>query len=136
MSTLKKPVATGRVETATDPGGALCAALVVALKEVKAVEPVVIDVRGKTSFTDYMLVVGGNSARHLATLRDATLECARARGVRPLGVEGDGGDAEWVLIDLIDCVVHLMRPATRAFYDLERLWSVGSAVSALNSLSD
>jgi len=136
VSTSKQPVATGRVETAADPGGALCAALVVALEAVQAVEPVVIDVRGKTSFTDYMLVAGGNSDRHLATLRDATLECARARGVRPLGVEGDGGDSEWVLIDLVDCVVHLMRPATRAFYDLERLWSVGSAASALDPPSD
>ncbi len=136
MSTSKQPVVTGGVETVADPGGALCAALVVALEEVKAVKTVVIDVRDKTSFTDYMLVAGGNSARHLATLRDATLECARARGVRPLGVEGDGGDAEWVLIDLIDCVVHLMRPATRAFYDLERLWSVGSAASALEPPSD
>ena len=136
MNTSKQPVATGRVETVADPGGALCAVLVVALEAVQAVAPVVIDVRGKTSFTDYMLVAGGNSARHLATLRDATLECARARGVRPLGVEGDGGDAEWVLIDLVDCVVHLMRPATRAFYDLERLWSVGSAAPVRNSPPD
>jgi ribosome-associated protein len=109
---------------------------VVALEEVKAVETVVIDVRGKTSLTDYMLVASGNSVRHLATLRDATLECARARGVRPLGVEGDSGDSEWVLIDLIDCVVHLMRPTTRVFYDLERLWSVGPVASALDSPSD
>lgn len=131
MSTSKKPAATGKVETAADPGGALCDALVAALEEVKAVDVVVIDVRGKTPLTDYLLVASGNSDRHLATLREATIECARTHGVRPLGVEGDRGDSEWVLIDLADCVVHLMRPATRAFYDLERLWSVGPAGSAL-----
>lgn len=136
MSTSKKPAATGKVETAADPGGVLCDALVAALEEVKAVETVVIDVRGKTPLTDYLLVASGNSDRHLATLRSAAIECARERGVRPLGVEGDRSDSEWVLIDLADCVVHLMRPTTRAFYDLERLWSVGPAGSMLDTPAD
>ncbi|MGA7964595.1 MAG: ribosome silencing factor [Gammaproteobacteria bacterium] len=136
MSTSKKPVATGKVKTAADPGGALCDALVAALEEVKAVDTMVIDVRGKTPLTDYLLVASGNSDRHLATLRNAAIECARERGVRPLGVEGDRSDSEWVLIDLADCVVHLMRPTTRAFYDLERLWSVGPAGSSLTETID
>lgn len=132
MSTSKKRVATDKTGASADPGGALSDALVAALEEVKAVDIVVIDVRGKTPLTDYLLVASGNSDRHLATLREAVIDCARGRGVRPLGVEGDSGDSEWVLIDLGDCVVHLMRPATRAFYDLERLWSVGPAGTALN----
>lgn len=136
MSTSKRRAATGDVETAADPGGALCDALVAALEDVKAVDIAVIDVRGKTPLTDYLLVASGNSDRHLATLREATIDCARAHGVRPLGVEGDRGDSEWVLIDLGDCVVHLMRPATRAFYDLERLWSVGPAAPAPNQPAD
>ena len=99
-------------------------AVVTALEDVKAVAIMVIDVCGKTSLTDYLVIASGNSDRHLLTLRDVVLQAAARAGVKPLGIEGERA-AEWILIDLVDCVVHLMRPATRAFYDLERLWSVG-----------
>ena len=130
MSTSRKPAATGKAEGDADPGRLLCDALVAALEEVKAVEPVVIDVRGKTPLTDYLVVASGNSDRHLATLRQAVVEAARKHGQKPLGIEGERGDSEWVLIDLADCVVHLMRPATRAFYDLERLWSMDAPLES------
>ncbi len=130
MSTSKKPVATGNAEADADPGRVLSDALVAALEEVKAVEPIVIDVRGKTPLTDYLVIASGNSDRHLATLRQAVIEAARKLGQKPLGIEGERGDSEWVLIDLADCVVHLMRPATRAFYDLERLWSLDAPLAS------
>lgn len=125
MSSSRRPAAIGTVEAA-NPGAELAEAVVAALDEVKAVNTVVIDVRGKTPLTDYLVIASGNSDRHLATLKDAVLKCAAARRIRPLGVEGQA-ESEWILIDLADCVVHLMRPATRAFYDLERLWSVGAS---------
>ncbi len=115
-------------EQDADSGRELADAVVTALDEVKAVDTTVIDVRGKTPLTDYLVITSGNSDRHLATLKDAVLKCAAQRRVRPLGIEGESG-SEWILIDLGDCVVHLMRPATRAFYDLERLWSVGTPVT-------
>jgi len=130
VSTSKKPVATGNAEADADPGRVLSDALVAALEEVKAVEPIVIDVRGKTPLTDYLVIASGNSDRHLATLRQAVIEAARKLGQKPLGIEGERGDSEWVLIDLADCVVHLMRPATRAFYDLERLWSLDAPLAS------
>ncbi|HYW76403.1 MAG TPA: ribosome silencing factor [Gammaproteobacteria bacterium] len=130
MSTSKEQAATGNAEAGADPGRILCDALIAALEEVKAVEPVVIDVHGKTPLTDYLVIASGNSDRHLATLRQAVIEAAREHGQKPLGIEGERGDSEWVLIDLADCVVHLMRPATRAFYDLERLWSLDAPLSS------
>ena len=124
MNSSRKPAAIDGVEE--DPGREIADAVVAALDEVKAVDVRVLDVRGKTPLTDYLVVASGNSDRHLATLKDAVLKCAAGLRVRPLGVEGEAA-SEWILIDLADCVVHLMRPATRAFYDIERLWSVGAA---------
>lgn len=92
-----------------------------ALEELKAKDIVSIDVREQTSITDYMLIASGTSSRHVAALSDNVVEKAKEAGYRPLGVEGKSG-GEWVLVDLSDVVVHIMQPATRQFYDLERLW--------------
>ncbi len=92
-----------------------------ALEEIKAQDITTIDVRGKTSITDFMLIASGTSSRHVKSLVDNVLEKAKEMGVRPLGSEGlDTG--EWALLDLGDIVVHVMLPTARQFYDLERLW--------------
>ena len=92
-----------------------------ALEELKAKDVVRIDVHELTSVTDYMIIASGNSNRQVSALADNVIEKAKAAGARPLGVEGkDSG--EWVLVDLGYIVVHIMQPATRQFYDLERLW--------------
>lgn len=92
-----------------------------ALDELKAKDVVRIDVRELTSVTDFMIIASGTSNRHVSSLSDNVVEKAKAAGCRPLGVEGkDSG--EWVLVDLGDIIVHVMQPATRQFYDLERLW--------------
>lgn len=99
-----------------------------ALDEIKAVDVRVLDVRPLTDITDFMIIASGRSNRQVRALADEVVEQATLRGMRPLGVEGfDQGI--WVLVDLGDVVVHVMQPATRDFYQLERLWdatAVGS----------
>ncbi|MDX1318823.1 MAG: ribosome silencing factor [Oceanospirillum sp.] len=92
------------------------------LEEMKGNDIVVIDVTGNTSVTDFMIIASGTSNRHVASLANNVVVTVKENGVRPLGVEGQAG-SEWVLVDLGDVVVHVMQPATRQFYDLERLWS-------------
>lgn len=92
-----------------------------ALEDLKGSDITTIDVRGKTSVTDFMVIASGTSSRHVKSLADNVLDKVKEHGVRPLGSEGlDGG--EWALLDLGDVVVHVMQVPTRQFYDLERLW--------------
>jgi ribosome-associated protein len=94
---------------------------IAALEDVKAQDIVSINVREKTSVTDFMVIASGSSSRHVKSLVDNVLEKVKEQGVRPLGREGlDTG--EWALLDLGDVVVHVMLPTARQFYDLERLW--------------
>jgi ribosome-associated protein len=95
-----------------------------ALAEMKAKDAVEIDVRGKTSIADYLVVVSGTSTRHVKSIADEVVRFAKKVGVMPLGVEGER-EAEWVLVDLADVIVHVMLPRVREFYALERLWTVG-----------
>ena len=95
-----------------------------AVEELKAKDVVEIDVRGKSSVTDFMVVASGTSSRHVKSIADEVVRFAKRLGVMPLGVEGEQ-EAEWVLVDLGDVVVHVMLPRVREFYALERLWTVG-----------
>ena len=94
------------------------------LAELKAKDVVEIDVRGKSSVCDYMVVASGTSTRHVKSAADEVVRFAKKLGVMPLGVEGER-EAEWVLVDLGDVIVHVMLPRVREFYALERLWPVG-----------
>lgn len=94
-----------------------------ALDDLKAKDVVVIDVREKSSVTDFMIVATGTSQRQVKSLANNVSLKAKDNGVLPLGVEGaDVG--EWVLVDLGDIVVHVMLEQVRRFYQLETLWSV------------
>lgn len=93
-----------------------------ALEDMKARDVVMLDVTGKSSVTDYMIVASGTSKRHVMSVAQEVLDKVKDAGVRPVGVEGEAvGD--WVLVDLGDVVVHVMMPDARSFYDIERLWS-------------
>ena len=94
-----------------------------ALEDLKALDLVVMDVRSLSSVMDYLMIASGTSSRHVKSLAENVLMRAKEQGLRPLGVEGEGV-GEWVLVDFGDVVVHVMQPAARSFYDLERLWSV------------
>lgn len=95
-----------------------------ALDDLKARDTAEIDVRGKTSVTDLIVVTSGTSTRHVKSIADEVVKAAKSAGLPPIGVEGER-EAEWVLVDLGDIVVHVMLPRTREFYALERLWTVG-----------
>ena len=94
-----------------------------ALDDLKAQDVQVMDVRDKASFTDAMIIASGTSDRHIKALADRVVEAAKALGIAPLGIEGENS-REWILVDLGDVIVHLMHPQTRAFYNLEKLWTV------------
>jgi ribosome-associated protein len=92
-----------------------------ALEDLKALNPVILDVTELTDVTDYLVIASGTSNRHVKSLASNVSMEAKKRGMMPLGIEGEGA-GEWVLVDFGDVVVHVMLPATRDFYDLERLW--------------
>jgi len=89
--------------------------------EKKALDPVLIDLKGIASFTDAFVVCTGQQRRQTQAICDAVVDRLRQEGVRAAHVEGYAlGD--WILVDFTDLVVHIFTPATRDFYSLERLW--------------
>lgn len=114
--------------TKATPAVALQQAVDRALEDLKAKDVRIIDVRGKTGVTDFMVIASGTSSRHVKSIADEVIKQAKEIGQPPLGVEGER-EAEWVLVDLGDIVVHVMLPRVREFYGLERLWSAGDVDS-------
>ena len=112
-------------------GDELLSLVMGALEDLKGVDIKVIDVSELTSITDRMVVVSGTSTRHVKALADNVALKAKQAGNPALGVEGAAA-AEWILIDLGDVVVHVMLPAVREFYALEKLWSVGGRIEEAN----
>ncbi len=98
------------------------------LEDMKAQDIAVLDVRGKTSITDIMIIASGTSDRHVKSLANAVAMEAKQGGEPPLGVEGTA-EGEWALVDLNGVVVHIMQPKVRDYYQIERLWSVDSEAS-------
>ena len=91
------------------------------LDDDQASEIVTIDLRGKTSLADYMLIATGRSARHVTAVAEHLAENLRASGHRHFQIEGLPA-ADWVLIDAGDIVIHLFKPEAREMYALERMW--------------
>jgi ribosome-associated protein len=94
----------------------------------KAIDIRAIDVRGIVSYTDFFLICSGNTERQTKAIHDAIHETLKADGVLPRRVEG-AREARWVLMDYLDCVVHIFTPDARHFYRLDQLW--GEAPSRL-----
>lgn len=103
----------------------LKAVAIAALEDLKGLDITEIDVTKQTDVTDYMIVATGTSNRHVKSLANNVVEEMLKRDIKPLGVEGLE-DGEWVLVDLVDVVVHIMLSQTRKFYDIERLWSMSA----------
>ncbi|UCE90538.1 MAG: ribosome silencing factor [Pseudomonadota bacterium] len=99
----------------------LQALVIEALEDIKATDIRVLDLRGRSGFTDIMIIASGNTDRQVKALAGNVVTRAKENGVRPLGVEGER-QGEWVLVDLGEVVVHVMQPSVRDFYNMEKLW--------------
>jgi ribosome-associated protein len=87
----------------------------------KALEPVLLEVTSQASYTDYILILSGNSDRHVQTIADSVVEAFARHRRQPIGSEGQR-EGQWALIDFGDLVVHVFYHPLRDFYDLEGLW--------------
>jgi ribosome-associated protein len=96
------------------------------LDDMKAEDTTQIDLRGKTTIADTMVVTSGRSNRHVGAVADRVLENLNKAGVPKLRVEGMP-HCDWVLIDAGDVIVHVFRPEVREFYNLEKMWEPGSS---------
>ena len=93
------------------------------MDEHSAQDTILIDINGKSSVADYMIVTSGRSNRHVGALADYVQKALKEDGHKSLGIEGqESGD--WVLIDVGDVILHIFRPEVRVFYNLEKIWSV------------
>ena len=98
--------------------------ILASLDDAKAEDTITIDLHGKTSISDYMVVTCGRSNRHVGAVADRVMEDLEQAGVPDLRVEGMP-HCDWVLIDAGDVIVHVFRPEVRAFYNLEKMWAPG-----------
>lgn len=100
-----------------------------ALLDRKAVDPVVLDLRGISTATDYFVIVSGTSDAHVRGMAEYVVSALAPSGIEPHHVEGLA-QGRWVLLDYVDFVVHVFHPDLRAFYQLERLWGDAPVVAA------
>ena len=110
----------------------------IALKAVddkKASDLVVLDISAIASFANYFLLCSGDSSRQIQAIADEVEGKLRLQGLRPAHIEGYR-NAEWVLMDYIDLVVHIFSRKARAYYDLERLWRDGKRMDVEKLLAE
>lgn len=100
----------------------MCDRVVAALEDARGIDIKVLNVQKLTDITDYMIVVTGTSDRHVKTLSGRVLEFMLEYHWKPTGLEGEES-RDWILVDFVDVVVHIMRDTTRKYYDLESLWN-------------
>jgi ribosome-associated protein len=98
------------------------------LDDMKAEDTVTIDLRGKSSFSDYMVVTTGRANRHVGAIAENVAKGLKESGIKSPHIEGLP-NCDWVLIDSGDVIVHIFRPEVREFYNLERLWMQGPATA-------
>ena len=110
-------------DAATDP---LLRLVLQQLDDDQAQEVVTIDLAGKSSIADHMVIASGRSTRQVAAMAQKLAEKVKHAGFGPVKLEGLPA-ADWVLLDAGDVVVHLFRPEVRSFYNLERMWAFGDA---------
>lgn len=94
------------------------------LEDMKAEDIITIDLSGKTSIGDYMVIASGRSQRHVGSVADRVVEGLEKAGLKDIRVEGMP-HCDWVLIDAGDVIVHVFHPEMRAFYNLEKMWTAG-----------
>jgi len=92
------------------------------LNDNKALEVKTINLKGKTSIADFMIIASGNSSRHIQALSEILINKLKEKGINNCRLEGQHS-SDWKLIDVTDVIVHIFHPEKRKFYDLERMWS-------------
>ncbi|HWC72449.1 MAG TPA: ribosome silencing factor [Gemmatimonadales bacterium] len=112
-----------------DGTSAVLSRVVDALLDRKAVDPVVLDLRGLCAATDYFVIVSGTSDAHVRGMAEHLVSTLAASAIEPHHVEGLA-QGRWVLLDYVDFVVHVFHPELRDFYQLERLWGDAPVVAA------
>jgi ribosome-associated protein len=105
-----------------------------AVIEKKAIDPVLLEMRGITSITDYFLICSGKSDRQVQAIAQAIEKRLKKRGVHPLGQEGTS-EGKWILMDYEDVIVHIFLEPVRKFYDLEGLWIDASRIDFQKELN-
>jgi ribosome-associated protein len=125
LKTSRKPktAAPRKAGKASNARASLKTVVLDALDGMKALDVKFLDVRGLTDIADFMVIASGTSDRHVRSVAQRVVEKAKEAGFRPHGVEGQQ-DADWVLIDLNEMIVHVMLPRVRDFYGLEKLWDM------------
>jgi ribosome-associated protein len=108
--------------------------LVSVADDKKAWDPLIVDLRGKTTVADYFVICDGETDRQLRSIADAMMERARAEGIRPLAVSGYE-EATWILLDFDSVLAHVFLPGERAYYDLETLWAASESRRVTKSSS-
>ncbi len=114
----------------TRPSSPLLAAINATLEEGKAEDVIVIDLAGKTTMADYMVIATGSSQRQINALADNLIRNIKHAGFGTPGVEGRV-QSDWVLLDAGDVIVHLFRPEIRTLYNLEKMWMAAPLETAL-----
>lgn len=109
-------------QASVDDIRAVADALAKTLEDDKAEDLLFIDLEGKSSLADFMIIASGRSGRHVAALADHVAQEVKKLTGRPASIEGMP-NADWVLIDTGDVIVHLFRPEVREFYNLEKIWA-------------
>ena len=92
------------------------------LNDNKALEIKTINLKGKTSIADFMIIASGNSSKHIQALSEILMQKLKEKGINNCHLEGRESN-DWKLIDAIDIIIHIFHPEKRKFYDLERMWS-------------
>ena len=92
------------------------------LNDNKAMEVKSVNLKGKTSIADFMIIASGNSSRHIQALSEILINELKKKGINNCHLEGRNSN-DWKLVDAIDIIVHIFHPEKRKFYDLERMWS-------------
>ena len=95
--------------------------IIKSLEDIKAVNPIAINVKKISTLADYMIIASGTSVRHITAISEKVIDGLKKSKVKDVKVEGQNGD-DWVLVDAGDVIVHLMSTEAREFYDLESLW--------------
>jgi len=99
------------------------------LEDDKAVDEKVIDLSGKSTIADFIVIASGRSQRQVGAMADNLVQKLKAAGVKSVRTEGQP-QCDWVLVDAGDIVIHLFRPEVRDFYKLEKLWTPNAASDA------